>query len=585
VIQLKTFFATLAKNQVRFRGRLALYAILSLILSASVVATSYLTGQMSEAAISFNVADLMHFLLLLTALLGFRMLSSGSSVYILGRFEATAGYTFRQNFARYFLHVPFKKFEATGTGPGLSLYSVDLPQAAMFVSDGGLNMISDFISLFVSVAFMLTVNIPFTLIFIALFPILVFMQIKISGPLQKRAIQQREATARFNAVVADALQNTSTIVAYSLEDAVEERYLVAYDNYMDILRKRVRAMLPLLSTGIIASILPTIVLTIVSAFAVIEGNMTVGEYIAFSAVASVVASWLMMLSQRLTTFQMTQAGAKRLDAGTSDPLEDLHTGDVTAADAATMDIRFDNVTFSYTDADDAPNALEDVSFTIPHGSRVAFVGASGSGKSTVLKLMMGLYQPNGGTIAFNGADSTGLSKSAIRDIFAYVPQDSFLFPESIGENIAAGGAVDAEKLNAAASSAGILDFITSLPQGFDGILTESADNISGGQRQRIAMARAFYKDAPIILFDEATSALDPITEASILETLTTAAENKTVIMVAHRTRAIASCDTIVFMENAKVAAIGSHADLLAQNTAYRNLYEARRQNEESGVAK
>ena len=585
-MQLKTFFAALAKNQVSFRGYMLLYAALALILSVAVVAMSYLTGQMSEAAIYFNVSDLTRFVLLLTAAFVFRAIASGLTTFMIARFNATAGYTFRQNFARYFLHVPFKKFEATGSGPGLSLYSNDLPQAASFVADGGLNMISDVISLIVSIGFMLTLNVPFTLIFVALFPILIFMQVKISAPIQARAIQTMEATAAFNAVVSDALQNTSTIVAYSLEDAVEERYLTSYDKFMDALRGQIRAMLPLVMAGIVASSLPLILLTIFSANAVIDSSMYISEYIALTGLAGVVSGWLMMLSQRLNMFQRMQAGARRLLENTADSLDELHKGAATTT--AAIDIRFDNVTFAYTDADDAPLALNNVSFTIPHGKRVAFVGASGSGKSTILKLMMGLYTPQSGTIALGGMDSTALSLANLRNAFAYVPQDSFLFPESIGTNIAAGLDVNKTQLEQAAAQAGILDFIHSLPQGFDGILAESADNVSGGQRQRIALARAFYRNAPVILFDEATSALDPITEAAILETLNIAAAGKTVVMVAHRTRAIAACDTIVFLDGGKVAAIGSHTELLAQNAAYRSLYETREQKEqeqkeESGV--
>ena len=584
---MKTFFAILAKNKISFRGYLLLYAALALILSAAVVAMSYLTGQMSEAAIYFNVDDLTRFMLLLTAAFVLRAIASALTTFMLVRFNATAGYTFRQNFARYFLHVPFKKFEATGSGPGLSLYSNDLPQAAGFVADGGLNMISDVISLIVSIGFMLTLNVPFTLLFVALFPILIFMQVKISAPIQARAIQTMQATATFNAVVSDALQNTSTIIAYSLEDAVEERYLTSYDKFMDALRGQIRAMLPLVMTGIIASFLPLILLIILSSNAVIGGNMSIAEYMALTGIAAVVSGWLQMLSQRLNMFQRMQAGAKRLLENTAEPVDELHTG--ATPTTAAIDIRFDDVNFAYTDADDAPLALNNVSFTIPHGKRVAFVGASGSGKSTVLKLMMGLYTPQSGTISLGGTYSTALSLASLRQIFAYVPQDSFLFPESIGTNIAAGLDVDKAQLEQAAAQAGILDFINSLPQGFDGVLAESADNVSGGQRQRIALARAFYRNAPVILFDEATSALDPITEAAILETLNEAAAGKTVVMVAHRTRAIAACDTIVYLESGKVAAIGSHTELLTHNAAYRNLYETQEQkeqeqNEIAGVA-
>jgi ABC-type bacteriocin/lantibiotic exporter with double-glycine peptidase domain len=240
------------------------------------------------------------------------------------------------------------------------------------------------------------------------------------------------------------------------------------------------------------------------------------------------------------------------------------------------------VSFAY--GEDLPLALDSVSFNITPGSRIAFVGGSGSGKSTVLKLLLGLYEPDQGKITISRTDASSLAKNSLRDVFAYVPQDSFLFPESIGKNIAGAREVDMARLEKAAANAGILDFIKSLPDGFDGVLSEAADNISGGQRQRIALARAFYKDAPVILFDEATAALDPATEAKILESLEGAASDKTIIMVAHRTKAIAACDLIVVMDGGKISAIGGHEELLKTNDISRNLYEDQRQKEEMVVS-
>jgi ABC-type multidrug transport system fused ATPase/permease subunit len=229
--------------------------------------------------------------------------------------------------------------------------------------------------------------------------------------------------------------------------------------------------------------------------------------------------------------------------------------------------------------------LEDVNLSIKAGSKMAIVGGSGSGKSTMLKLLLGLYEPTKGEIAINNKATTTYTKADLRNIFAYVPQDSFLFPESIGKNITLENEIaDMARLEKACAEAGILDFINSLPDGLNSILTEGADNISGGQRQRIAMARAFYKNAPVILFDEATSSLDPATEAAILSSFANVAAGKTVIMVAHRPMAIAACDVIIVMENGKVAGVGSHDELLKNNEAYQNLYESKQYVTEGKVA-
>jgi len=213
-------------------------------------------------------------------------------------------------------------------------------------------------------------------------------------------------------------------------------------------------------------------------------------------------------------------------------------------------ISFTNVSFSYNE--DSPLALDNVSFRVSPGSRVAFTGGSGSGKSTILKLLLGLYEQAEGQITIGDKDISMLSRESLRNAIAYVPQDSFLLPGTIGENITLENTIsDPARLKKACMEAGILDFINSLPNKWDSVLTESSENISGGQRQRIAMARAFYKDAPIILFDEATSALDPTTEAAILRSLSEAAKDKTVIMVAHREASITACDAKIHMEGGK----------------------------------
>jgi len=187
--------------------------------------------------------------------------------------------------------------------------------------------------------------------------------------------------------------------------------------------------------------------------------------------------------------------------------------------------------------------------------------------------MLGLYAPTAGEVEIFGREHQH-GAGTLAAAFAYVPQDSFLFPESIADNITGTPAPDPARLEAACRDAGIWEFINSLPDKFDGILAESAENVSGGQKQRLALARAFYQDAPIILFDEATSALDPTTEAEVLasfESMISHNPGKTLIMVAHRPKAIAFCDTIVMMENGKIIATGTHDDLLATCPEYARL--------------
>jgi len=571
---IKAFFATLNKNGVRYRGFLLVFLLIQAVFVAAYMFAERTTGEMGEAAHNFDMDTLLRFLVLLTVLSVIQAIAAAVSALLMGRYQGRAGYSFRKNFARYFLHVPFGKFEKAGSGETLSLYSNDVPRAVSFVAgqEGMLMMFASVLQVAAALIFMLTINVPITLIYFGMFPVLTVMQIVMSLPIQKRSAQRLEASEKFNAVVNDSLQNTSTIIAYGLEDVMENRYLNTYKLFMNAVKAHALAFLPLVLIGQVISMSPIIILNMMAAQSAIDGNMSIAEFVALTSVALIAAQSLLMLSQQLTWVQNGAAGAKRFNESTSETMEDLNAGSKFNNSTQPV-ISFENISFSYLEGEDAPLALDSVSFTIAPGSKVAFVGGSGSGKSTVLKLLLGLYEPQGGKISIDGQDAMVLSKGGLRDIFAYVPQDSFLFPESIGENIALDGAQDTTKLEKACRDAGIWDFVQSLPDKFDGILSEGSENISGGQRQRIALARAFYKDAPVILFDEATSALDPTTEAGILESLNAAATGKTVIMVAHRAAAIAACDVVVLLDGGKVSAVGSHEDLLATSTVYQNLHQ------------
>ncbi|MDR2166913.1 MAG: ABC transporter ATP-binding protein/permease [Clostridiales bacterium] len=513
-----------------------MFLVLAAIIAAVTVLQFALTGALGGAAEAGATSELWRLLALLSAVVAINAATSAVSALTLGRFGGRAGYTFRQNFAKYFLRVPFARFEQANSGESLSIFSNDVPAAVRFITEGGLQAAASIFSLLAAFIYMMTLNTTYTLIFFAMFPIFAVLQILVSMPIQKRSREREEARAAFNAVVNDSLQNIPTITAYGLEDVMERRYLTKYENFLKAAKRMVGTFLPLVIFGVTASIIPMIVITVLTAGSVIAGDLAVGEFIAFYSAAGMATGWLEMLSQTLNDIQTNMASAKRFNENTAHPLEGAQSGGEWTAD---MPISFTNVDFAY--GEDAPLALSSINFEIVPGSRTAFIGGSGSGKSTILKLLLGLYQPKSGKITAGGRES-----------FAYVPQDSFLFPESIGRNIACDDNPDLARLEKVCKDAGILDFINGLPNKFDTVLTEGSDNISGGQRQRIALARAFYRDAPVILFDEATSALDPITEAQVLESFDKLAQGKTVIMVAHRARAIASCDTVIRLADGKI---------------------------------
>ncbi|MCL2285839.1 MAG: ABC transporter ATP-binding protein/permease [Firmicutes bacterium] len=548
---IKTFFVTLRKNRIPYIGFVIFFITASLIVSASVVIGQIFIGEMGQAAYRFDTRAIVNFLLIFTAVMGVRAIFSALSALFLRRFEARADYSFRVNFAKFFLRLPFSRLEKTNSGENLSVFVNDLPQAVQFVSSGVFNLAADFTLLLVVLVYMFYVNWLYTLIFLAAFPVLTVLQILISIPIEKASEKVQETQAKFNAVVNDSLQNTSTVIAYALEEELESRYVHAYKKYYTSSMRLARMESILVVTGFVLSGLPLVALFISSGLAVVNEAMLISEFLVYTGIGMMATGWLMEFAETLAQLGIWMAGAKRLNEFTTGDEEKMGRSKISPK--GNIAVAFENVNFAY--ADEA--VLQAVSFEIPQGSKVAIMGSSGSGKSTIIKLLLGLYKPTSGKIQVLGNDTIAVGKYALRNSFAYVPQDSFLFPVSIGENIIGKNTDDISPqeqamLEKSCCDAGILDFINSLPENFNSILSESAENISGGQRQRIAMARAFYKNAPIVLFDEATSALDPTTEAEILKTLADATKDKTVIMVAHRAAAKAFCDTVITMEGGKI---------------------------------
>lgn len=536
----KAFFATLRGNDIRFGGFSLFFLGLGAVVAAASVAVFALTGDLGQAAELGDAGGLLRLLIVLSGIVGVQALAAAVSAYVLGRFEGRVGYSFRMNFAKYLLCMPFKKFQEGSSGERLSIFANDIPAATRFFTGGALQLVASAFSLVASFVFMLTLNVTYTLIFFGTFPVLTLLQTVLAKPIQEVSEANMAAYAEFNAVANDSLQNIPTITINNLEDLMERRYLQKYEHIISTFKKLCLTLLPLVLFGMAASFVPVIIVSALAASSVIGGYMQISEYIAFAAAVMMSSSWLAMLSQNLNYLQTCRASVERFNKATS-KWETENEGQ--RIDGSP--IAFANVSFAYGQGDGAVLAVDDMSFVIEPGSRVAFVGGSGSGKSTVLKLLMGLYEPKSGTITSENQAS-----------FSYVPQDSFMFPESIGRNIACADEPDMARLSQVCKDAGIFDFIESLPNGFDTMLAESADNVSGGQRQRIALARAFYRDAPVILFDEATSALDPVTEAEVLDNFEKMSKNKTVIMVAHRDRAIAGCDVIIEMQDGKIICRG-----------------------------
>lgn len=303
-------------------------------------------------------------------------------------------------------------------------------------------------------------------------------------------------------------------------------------------------------------------------YLVVKGEITSGDF--FSILTAIVMAFapLKKLGKSYGTFQESVGVLERIEAFLDQPAE---RGGSRRVEGLEHSIRFEGVEFAYPGT--SSKVLDSIDLEIPAGATFAIVGPSGAGKSTLVDLIPRFYDPTGGRILWDGTDLRELELSSLRSHMAVVTQDVILFSDTVRENIAF-GRPDAtmEEIEEAARLAQAHQFIMELPQGYETVLDERGLNLSGGQRQRIAIARAFLKNPPLLILDEATSALDTLSEQGVQEALERVMEGRTTIVVAHRLSTIQNAHRIAVMDNGRIVAVGSHRELLAADTLYRELY-------------
>lgn len=343
--------------------------------------------------------------------------------------------------------------------------------------------------------------------------------------------------------------------------------------YHDSLKK-VKTTAILDSLNVLGKMLDTIGVVGVGSYFVFKGKVSIGTIIAIWQLKNPILNFFNRLSNLIAEIQIALAGAERIfevmdESEEPKKYQHLEVKIIPNLDKA---IIFENVDFGYL-----PNqwVLKNLSFEVKKGKKVALVGASGEGKSTIFKLLMGFYPPDKGTIIVDGLSLASTELSEIRKKIAYVPQNAYLFNGTIMENIRY-GKVDAteEEIIRAAKIANAHDFITSFENGYHTLVGERGAQLSGGQRQRIAIARAVLKDAPILLLDEATSALDAESEYLVQEALDRLAEGRTTLIIAHRLSTIKNVDEILVIDGGYVKERGTHEELMAiEQGIYRTLYK------------
>ena len=401
-------------------------------------------------------------------------------------------------------------------------------------------------------------------------PLVILIQ-KLDRPMQERTLVAAERESNISIRVQETLSSIRAVQAFGRERAESQRFSDQADASLraklrlTVLQAWSQAMVGLLLAGGTAAVIW------IAGQRVLQGMLTVGDVVLLVSYLAMLYQPLQTLALTAATVQGAVAGARRVFSILDATPEVRDKAEAFPLPARTSGpIVFDHVSFAY---DKGKPVLENFCLEIPPGQTVALVGPSGAGKTTIANLFMRFYDPTEGRILLNGIDLRSLTLGSLRQNMALVLQEPVLFASTIHENIAYGRPkATNEEIEAAARSAGAHDFIQALPQGYETQIGERGVTLSGGQRQRLSIARAFLKDAPILILDEPTSALDSATEQQVLEALKRLMKDRTTLIIAHRLSTVRYANQIVVVQDGKIAEIGTHEQLLIEGRLYADLY-------------
>jgi subfamily B ATP-binding cassette protein MsbA len=412
-----------------------------------------------------------------------------------------------------------------------------------------------------------------SLISLLLLPPVVWVIDKISRSLRKSSTRGMEETGTLSKSLTEALTGRRIIKAYNLEDHATDMANARISKRLRYLLKAVRARSAAVpSTDLIGGVAAALTFAI-AGYMSLHNMLAVNQFFAFLAAMLLAQQPVRNLSQLQTVSTEGLAAGRRIfeviDARPQ--INDRPGAPSLQIPAKGGAVQFDKVLFRYHA--DAP-ALESISLDIKPGQKIAFVGPSGAGKTTVFNLLLRFHDVDAGSIRIDGQDIRDVTLASLREEIALVTQDPILFDESIAENIALGRRnATRDEIIAAATAAAADGFIRDLPQGYDAQVGEGGLKLSGGQRQRIAIARAMLRNAPILLLDEATSALDTESERQVQDALTVLMRDRTTLVIAHRLSTVLDADCIYVLDRGRVVESGTHAELISRNGLYARLYQ------------
>jgi subfamily B ATP-binding cassette protein HlyB/CyaB len=467
---------------------------------------------------------------------------------------------------RHLMALPLSYFEARRVGDTVARVR-ELEHIRQFFTSHSVTVLLDLLFLAVFLGVMLIYSPLLTLVVGISLPLYATLSAVITPIIRARLNERFDRGAENQAFLVETISGIQTVKALAVEPPLQRRWEEQLAGYVQAsFRASTLTMIAGQSASLIQK-LTTVSILWLGAYQVIDGALSIGQLIAFTMMSGQATGPLLRLINLWQEFQQVGISVQRLGDVLNTPAEPRCRPNRTAMPRIKGEVSFEGVSFRYRP--DGPEVLRNLSFSVPPGQVIGMVGRSGSGKSTVAKLIQRLYVPDRGRVSVDGVDVALVDPTSLRRQIGIVLQDNMLFNRSVRDNIAlTDTGTPFERVVQAAKLAGAHDFILDLPQAYDTLVAEQGCSLSGGQRQRIAIARALIMDPRILIFDEATSALDYESEAIIQRNLADICRGRTVILIAHRLSALRGAHRIYVIEQGEMVEEGMPGDLLKLNGYY-----------------